>query len=239
MATSGVTTFSMTGDQIVNAAMRKIAVLGDGQSPSATQLSNATQALNVMLKSFTVKGMPLWVMSEYSLALTATRTYTFGIGQTVAIPAPLKVTQVVRVDADADSQVPLNVRTHYDYNLLSAGSSEGPPTTYWYEPLNQTGVLHVWPTPDTDSIANQTLKIVYQKPFQDMVSGADTLDFPQWWHEAIIYGLAWRLTGEYGVPLQDRNTIKQEAIYFLEEALSFGTEEGSLYLQPDWTSYGR
>lgn len=239
MAISGVTTFSLTGDQIVNAAMRKIAVLGDGQSPSATQLSNGTQALNVMLKTFTTKGMPLWVMTEYILTLTATRTYTFGIGQTIAIPAPLKVTQITRLSSTDSSQVPLNVRSHYDYNLLSSTSATGTPTSYWYEPLNQTGVLHVWPTPDTNSITYETLKVVYQKPFSDMVSGTDTLDFPQWWQEAIIYGLAWRLCGEYGVPLADRGTLAKEAEYFLQEAMSFGTEEGSLFLQPDWASYGR
>ncbi len=239
MATSGVTTFSLTGDQIVNAAMRKIAVLGDGQSPTATQLANGSQAMNAMLKTFMAKGMPLWAITEYSLALTATRTYTFGIGQTVNIPAPLKVTQVIRENSNDDSQIPLNVRSHYDYNLLSNSNSTGVPTTYWYEPLNQTGVMHIWPTPDTDSITNSTLKIVYQRPFDDMVTGTDTLDFPQVWHEAIIFGLAWRLCGEYGIPLADRKMITQEAEYFLNEALAFGTEEGSLFIQPDWSTYGR
>lgn len=239
MATSGVTTFSLTNDQIVNAAMRKIAVLGDGQSPSSTQLSNGTQTLNVMLKTFTTKGMPLWVITEYSLTMTATRSYTFGVGQTVNTPAPLKVLQVIRNTTASGSRVPLSIRTHYDYNLLSNNSSEGPPTVYWYEPKNQTGVLHIWPLPDTTTIADDTLTVVYQKPFEDMVSGTDTLDFPQWWQEAIIYGLAWRLAGEYGVPLPDRQVLAKEAEHFLNEALSFGTEEGSLFLQPDWTSYGR
>jgi hypothetical protein len=238
MATSGVTTLSLTGDQLVNAALRKIAVLGDGQSPSATQLANGTQALNVMLKTFMTQGMPLWVIGEYSLTLTATRTYTFGIGQTVAIPAPLKVHQVIRETTASGSRVPLNVRTHYDYNLLSNNSSSGPPIAYWYEPLNQTGVLHVWPLPDATTIAGDTLTVVYQKPFQDMVSGTDTLDFPQWWQEAVIYGLAWRLSPEFGVPLSDRKTLAGEAQLFLDTALSFGTEEGSLFLQPDWTMYG-
>ncbi len=239
MATSGVTTFSMTGDQIVNAAMRKISVLGDGQSPSATQLANGTQALNVMLKTFMSKGMPLWAIVEYSMALTATRTYTFGIGQTINISAPLKVMQVIRENTNDDSQVPLNLRTHYDYNLLSSSSSTGVPTTYWYEPLNQTGKMHIWPTPDTDSITNSTLKIVYQRPFDDMVAGANTLDFPPVWQEAVIYGLAWRLCGEYGIPLPDRKTWATEAEYFLNEALAFGTEEGSMFIQPDWSTYGR
>lgn len=238
MTISGTTTFNLTSDQLVNAALRKLAVLGDGISASTTQLSNGTQALNAMLKTFTTKGMPLWVITEYSLTPTATRTYTFGISQTVNIPAPLKVNQVLRQSSADNSRIPMNVRTHYDYNLLNTTTSTGTPTSYWYEPLNQTGVLHVWPTPDTDTITNCVFVIVYQKPFSDMVSGTDTLDFPQWWHEAVIYGLASRLAPEYGIPLQDRNMYQKEAEYFLEEALSFGTEEGSLFLMPDWTAHG-
>lgn len=230
MTTSNVTTFNMTSTQLVSAALRKLAVLGDGQSPSATQLSNGVEALNAMLKTFTVKGMPLWVMSEYSVVLTATKTYT--LTAATNIPAPLKVTQAILVDANG-AIIPMNPKSHYDYNLLSGNAATGTPVNYWYEPLNQTGVLHVWPTPDAYSIANRTVKLVYQKPFQDMVGGSDTLDFPQWWHEAVIYGLAWRLTGDFGVPLQDRQVLTKEAEYFLEEALSFGTEEGSLYFQPE------
>ena len=232
MATSGVTTFSMTSDQLVKAAMKKIAVLGDGQSPSATQLTDGTQALNAMLKTFTVKGMPLWVMSEYTMPMTATRVYTMGVGQSINPPAPLKVTQVLL--KDSTNQVSLDGRTHYDYNLLSSISAVGQPTSYFYEPLNQVGKLHLWPTPDTTTIADKTLTMVYQRPFHDMVSGVDTLDFPQHWHEAVIYGLAWRLCGDFGVPLADRKTLAQEAEYFLQEALSFGTEDGSLFLAPNW-----
>ncbi len=236
MTTSTTTTFSMTGDQLVNAALRKLSVLGDGQSPSSTQLANGTEALNVMLKSFTSKGMPLWVMTEYNVPLTATHDYTLGIGQAINIPAPLKVTQAILKDTTALTSIPLNIRSHYDYNLLSNQGSVGTPTTYWYEPLNQTGVLHIWPIPDSYAIANQVVAIVYQRPFYDMVTGTNTLDFPQWWMDAVIYGLAWRLSPEYGVPLMDRKELSLEAQYFLDEALSFGEEEGSLYFQPDWVT---
>lgn len=234
MTTSGVTTFSMTGDQLVNASLRKLAVLGDGQSPTATQLSTGTQALNAMIKTFMVKGMPLWVVTEYSLTLTATRTYTMGVGQTTNIPAPLKIYQARLSNSDTESVVPLQMKSHYDYNLLSSTTADGTPNSFYYEPKNQTGVFHLYPTPDSDNIADAVVIITYQKPFEDMVSGTDTLDFPQWWHEAVIYGLAHRLSPEYGVPLLDRKELATEAEYFLQEALSFGQEDGSLFLQPDW-----
>lgn len=231
MTTSNQTTFNMTSDQLVTAAMRKLAVLGDGQSPSATQLTNGTQSLNVMLKTLAAKGMPLWAIAEYNLTLTATKLYTFNA--TTNIPAPLKVIQALQVDTPSGVAVPLEIKTHYDYNLLSARNATGTPTCYWYEPLNQSGILHLWPTPDTYSVANRTVKLVYQKPFQDMVSGVDTLDFPQHWIEAVIYGLAYRLSPEFGTPIQDRQMLAKEADYFLQEALSFGTEEGSMFFSPE------
>jgi hypothetical protein len=235
MTTSGVTTYSLGTNEIVNAALRKLSVLGDGTSATATQLTNGIQALNLMLKTFTTKGMPLWVITEYSITPTATRTYTIGVGQTTNTPAPLKVLQVLRDNSTDGTSIPLNIRTHYDYNLLNNSTNTGVPTEFWYEPLNQVGKLHIWPTPDANTIAYVTLRMVYQKPFEDMVGSTDTLDFPQWWQEAVVYGLASRLAPEYGTPLADRNVIRAEAQEFLNAALEFGTEEGSFFIQPDRT----
>lgn len=236
MTTSNVTTFSMTGDQIVNAALRKIGVLSEGVVANASQLSTGTEALNVMLKTFMTDGMPLWATSEYSVTPAASLTYTFGIGQTINIPAPLKVTQVFLKRNDLSNTQPLEQRTRYDYNLLSSFDTNGVPTCYWYEPLNQTGVLHVWPQPDTDTITNQKIIVVYQRPFFDQVTGTDTLDFPQWWHEAVIFGLAWRLSMEYGLPIADRQEAQRIAEFFHTNAMSYGTEEGSMYIIPDWVT---
>lgn len=222
MSTSGVTTFNLTSDQLVNAALRKIAVVGDGQSPSATQLSNGTQALNAMLKTFQTKGMPLWAISDMTVPLTATRVYTLS-------PVPLKVIQAMI--EDGSSSIELNPKTHTDFNRLGNLDSTGQPNSYWYDTV---GTLHIWPTPDSVSIATKTVRLVYQRQTTDMVSSADTLDFPAYWQEAVIYGLAHRLSGEYGVPLMDRQDLAKVAEYFLEEALSFGTEEGSLFLEPNW-----
>lgn len=224
------TNFSMTSDQIVTAAVRKLAVIGDGGAPTASQLANGTQALNAMIKGFIAKGMPLWAITEKTVSLSNVRNYTF------STDAPLKVTQAILVDNSSGNTTPMSPKNHYDYNLLNGNTATGWPINYWYEPLNQSGVLHLWPTPDDYSIANCQVKIVYQRPFNDMNAGTDSLDFPQYWLEAVIYGLAYRLAPEYGIPLQDRQAYAQDAQVFLNEALSFGTEEGSLYLQPDWAS---
>lgn len=242
MSTSGVTTFQLQRDQIINAALRKVGAVSPGQPASSDDITSATEALNSMLKAFESEGMPLWAIKEYYIPLTATRTYSIGVGQTINTPAPLKVIQATLIDTtSAQNILPMNIYTHYDYNLLTTQNSAGYPIHLWYEPLNGTGVIHLWPTPDSYSIANRQVRIVYQRPFEDFVASTDTPDFPSYWTDALIYGLAWRLGPEYGLPLQDRQILAKEAEYHLQKALSFGTEEGSLHLQPDWTylGYGR
>lgn len=235
MSTSGVTTWKLTASEIIDAALRKLSAISSGVSATTQNRTDGLQALNGMLKLFQTKGMPLWAISEQTLTLTATRTYSLGIGQTINVPAPLKVIQAYLKDTSTGYSVPLDIRTRYDYNLMQpASTTSGCPVHVEYEPGNQIGTLHVYPLPDTYSIANRQIVIVYQRPFEDMVNLTDNLDFPQYWHDAVVYGLATRLAPEFGMPIQDRTVIKAEAKEFLEEALSFGTEEGSLFIMPAW-----
>ena len=58
-------------------------------------------------------------------------------------------------------------------------------------------------------------------------------EFPSEWFDALKYGLAFRLAGEYGVSLQDRRQLMQEAALMKNEVLLYGTEEGSIKFSPD------
>ena len=231
MATSGVTTWSLTRDSIINSALRKLSVLSGGSSAAAYETSNATEALNAMLKAFQADGMPLWAINSYSFTTTATvASTTIGEGQTLNTPAPLKVLQAYR-NQGSSVNVPMNVYTSYDYNLLPLSNTSGPPVNLYYQPLSTTGTIKLWPVP---SDSTTTITITYQRPFEDMVSSTDNLDFPSYWTEAVIYGLAWRLCGEYGVPVPDRQILAKEAEAFHTKALEFGQEEGSVYFMPGW-----
>lgn len=235
MAISNVTTWELFSTDIIAAALRKIAYLVQGISVNTNDTTSAMQALNAMIKTFQTTGMPLWKMQETNFPLTATNLYTIGNGQTINTDAPLKVVQARRVYTDSGVTVPMNIYTHYDFRLLTSQQTVGTPINIWYEPLRTTGNIHIWPIPDATTIAQQTITIQYQAPFDDMVNPGDSIDFPSYWTEAVIYGLAVRLAPEYGVPLPDRAVLKQEANTYLEMALSYGLEEGSIHFQPDWS----
>jgi hypothetical protein len=233
MATSGTTTWELNRNSVISSALRKLAVLPSGGTASTSQISDASEALNAMIKGFHADGMPLWSIDEYTFTTVAnTSTYNIGVGQTLNTAMPLKIIQAYRIESSGAVNVPLLVYNHYDYNLLPVNATAGEPVNIFYQPFSLYGTIKLWPTP---SDADTTITIVYQSPFEDMTTSTDTFDFPPYWTEALIYGLAWRLSGEFGIPLQDRQVIQKEAEYFHQMAMSFGTEEGSISLMPDWT----
>ena len=236
MATSGVSTWSLQRDAVINGALRKLSVLNGGSPAQAWEITNAAEALNAMIKGFQADGMPVWAIKEYTFPTVAnTASYNIGNSQTLATPMPLKVVQGYRIESTGASNIPLNVYNHYDYNLLPVNATSGEPVNLFYQPFSTYGTIKLWPTPID---ATTTITIVYQRPFEDMVAATDDFDFPSYWTEALIYGLAWRLSGEYGTPIMDRQNLQKEAEFFHQQALSFGTEEGSIYMMPD-VSYRR
>lgn len=232
MATSGTTTWSIQRDEVIESALRKLSVISGGGSPAAYEVTNASEALNAMIKGFQADGMPLWAIKKYTFTVTdGTATYNIGNSQTINTPMPMKVLQAYRTPTGGEN-VPMNVYTNYNHNLLPLALAEGTPVNLYYQPLSTYGVINLWPEPDESTT---TITLIYQRPFEDMSAAGDDFDFPPYWTEALIYGLAWRLAPEYGIPIQDRAVLSKEAEYFHQQALSFGSEEGSMYLMPDWS----
>lgn len=79
MALSGNFSFTLTREEIIGAALRKIGVIAEGQTVSDVQLDEASQALNVMLKAFQSDGLPLWYMKTgYLLPVSNTNLALLG-----------------------------------------------------------------------------------------------------------------------------------------------------------------
>lgn len=231
MSTSGTTTWKLNRNEIISAALRKLGVLSGGSSPSTYQITDGTQALNALVKGLQTDGMPLWAIKSYTFTtILGDPDYQIGPGQALDAAKPLKVLQAWRNQSNNYSNVPLNIYTNYNYDLLPLAISSGTPVNLYYQPMREYGMINLWPKP---SDATTSITIRYQAPFEDMTSSTDDLDFPSEWTEAVIYLLAVRLAPEYGVPIMDRQQLKKEADELHATAMMFGTEEGSLFFQVD------
>ena len=96
MAVSGTTTFTVTRDQIIESALRSLAVLEEGAQPSATTIENSSFSLNLILKKWQSEGIKLWTVVEYVIPLVNSQNaYTIGPSSTYDLNAdkPLRVIQ--------------------------------------------------------------------------------------------------------------------------------------------------
>lgn len=231
MATSGSYSWTLNRDAAIKGALRKLGVLASGATPTAAQISDCSDALNAIIKAFQADGMPLWAIESYTFTPTAgTQVYTIGSGKTLNLAyAPMKIIQGLYTVYQGEN-VPMNIYNRYDFQNLPTMHDSGIPINLYYQPIDETsGVIQLWPNPN-----NSTTQITfdYQRPFADMNSATDAFDFPAYWLQALIYNLAWSMAPEYGMPVQDRQTLAAEAKFWKEEALSYGSEEGSMFFQP-------
>ena len=242
MAISGNANWNMTRDAIINAAYRKIGVAVDGVMATSTQITNAAEALNNIVFTLYAQGMPVWAMTTTSFTpVLGQVAYPVGLGigtGNLNIQAPLKITQAFSRDNISNTDIPMNIYTQYNYNLLSTKINEGYPVHLWYQPLNQAGTITIWPAPDQYTATYRSIYFVYQRSFDEFDAGTDTPDFPQVWLEPLIYSLAHRLAPEFGLPLAEQDKLNETANMLIQNALSFGTEEGALFIQPDWVVLG-
>jgi hypothetical protein len=225
MSTSGDTSWVLTRDDIINAALRKIGALADGQTASSTQLTNANLALNSLLRVLQTDGMPLWKRTEVPITLVnGTANYT--VTNAIKIPA------VYLLTSGTTTRYPMVEKSRYDF--LALPNSSGSLPVHWSATPTLTDyTINIWPTPDSTSATTYSLTVVAQKKFDDFVSATDNPDFPAYWMDAMIYGLAVRLAPEYGLPLMDRQQLLREFEMYKESAQGYGDEDGSIYVQPE------
>lgn len=241
--------FFPTGDTIINASLRRIRAIDPegGITASTTQLSNVRETLNFLLSHWQALGLPIWCrkVSGPNTLTASTASYTVGSGGDIDINRPLAIVQAwLRDSTDATNpiDVPIQIISQQEYYLLSAKSATGRPTQLYfdatYDGLSNQGTtatdsIYLWPVPDSTAASTYTLYFIYQRPLLDFNTSSDVLDMPQEWYEAVRLNLAYKIAPEYGINVQDYNSLKAEAKDALELALDWDTEQVSVFFAPD------
>ncbi len=242
MTTSASNNYNNTRTQIITRALRIVNAIGQGETPDTDALTDAVPALNDLLAEWNTDGMPQWNLKTYTCTpfVAGTATYSIGTGLTWNFPAPLKILQAYIHNTLTDADSPISIIDRQRYLLLGNKTSQGQPNQLFYQvprAIQATGEsfgeITLFPVPDAITVSNCELVILAQKPFDDFDAAGDTLDFPPYWINALVWGLAAALAYEYGIGLAERSMIAKKADKHKEAALSFGTEEGSMYLMPE------
>ena len=150
VALSASTNFSVNRDQMITASLRVLSVIGQGRSATTSEVNDASQALNMVLKLLHGDGMPLWLVRNESITLTASTTsYTLGPSGDVVMDRPTFITHATLRKTSDTTDTDLNIIPQTDYLLLSDKTETGTPNSVYYDPQLTNGVLYMWPTADT------------------------------------------------------------------------------------------
>jgi hypothetical protein len=162
-----------------------------------------------------------------SPALTGSTLFTF----TNLIQRPNRILSYRRKTFNDDNEIPVLSWSRQQYFNQVNKLSTGTVVNCYYSPQLVDGRLYVW---QTASSVNDFVRFTFERPLQDILTGDDSVDFPNEWLEAIIYNLAFRLADDYTVPPQKVVQVGQKAVQFLDDLLGWDEEMESLNLQPDF-----
>ena len=190
MTTSGTTSFTLTAQEVIVFALRKINILsGNSAHIPAEDAERARVELNLMMKG--MQRFPsLWRLTRGSQSLTAaTASYT------LSTTVPYRIAGC-RYRNAAGTDIPMINLTGQEYDDLPLKTSAGIPTQFYFDAQRDAGVLYVWPVLAT--VTTETIQYTYQRRFQDVTDLAETLDCPPEALEVLGYNLAARLADDYG-----------------------------------------
>lgn len=238
MATSGTTTFTVTRDQIIEAALQDLSVLEEGAQPSASAVQKAAFTLNLIIKNWQIDGLKIWTIDNLTIPLINGQTsYTIGPGGSYDINSnkPLRVIQGFLRNTSVTPYIdqPMQKLSRQEYNMLGSKFSTGTTNSYFFNPKATYGELYVFLTPDTNTAVNYDLILVVQRQLMDMTKPTDNFDFPAEWFLALKWGLQSELASSYDKPLQERQYIDAKAKFFKDELADWDIEDTSVYFVPD------
>ena len=321
MAVSGTTTFTVTRDQIIEAALRSLAVLEEGAQPSATTIENSSFSLNLILKKWQSEGIKLWTVVEYTVPLVNSQTaYTIGPSATYDLNAdkPLRVIQAflrnmtsptngvaeisllsggsgyvsqptnavavsggtgtgatfnltfsggvataAALEANGGNysvgdvltvlggtyttpatitvnslyntfiDLPMNLISQQEYNILGSKSSQGTTNSVFYKAWRDYGEVKVFLTPNANTSEYYELHLTVQRPIMDITKPNENFDFPSEWFLALKWALVAELASDYEKTLTDKQYYEQKATMLKNELMDWDIEWTSTYFQPD------
>lgn len=230
-------TFSIPRDTLIQAAFRLLGRFNDDTPPPQSDINNAAQALNLMIKNWMSKNYPLWCVTDVEFTVVQGQTqYLLGPGAAFSPFRPLRIPMARLRYASPPAptpplEVPLTELSRQEYDLLGTKTQQGTPNSYYYDPQLINGVLSLYLTPD---INPDVVIITCQRPIADALNSTDSLDFPIEWLNPLKYGLAEELLTEYFVPEIVAARIERRAEKFLQDMLDWDQEPAATFFTPDF-----
>ena len=161
-----------------------------------------------------------------TLSGASVRSYTPSAS---TVPALIPISRIspgygsVRRKEGDDYEIPINNESRKDYFNLPNKAQNGTPIQAYYSRQDIAGevggIMYLWNAPDS---AVPVINFTYERKIQIVSTANDTVDYPDYAHEYIIYNLARRLILKFGCSVERAQIIMTEADRTKGEMLAYG-----------------
>ena len=193
----------MLVSDLLTTSLRKIGALSSGETIETTRQSEALSALQSMLRSWGALKANVFASIKEHITLTPTQyVYTWGSGGDITTARPNQVIGAYILDSDGTTH-PVDLISEGRYRGITMKTTTSRPYALYYHPDYPLANVYLYPVPETA----EDLYLDSFKPFTETGSfglSTDTLVFPVYYEEPMVYNLAIRLAPEYGkaVPIE-------------------------------------
>lgn len=189
----------MTALDVITAAMLRINAIAPGENPTAAESATGLLTLNDMLDAFMTERLMIYAIQRLQFALQPTKqSYTVGLGGDFNIPRPARIERMGIISLQNTNQpleLPLRMLTEAEWLLTPVKAiSSTLPTAVWDDQGFPLRTLNFWAVPSVP--VNTTLYIWTQ--LGQFIDLATDYQFPPGYTECLKYGLAYRMSLEFG-----------------------------------------
>ena len=229
MTTSGTTAFAPSNGELVIAAYERVQV----RAPSLRQehMLTAKRELNFMFREWDNRGVNLWKVERTQTTLTAgTATYSVAASTIMILDASI----VLAFGTSNESRRYITPISRTTYLSFPNQQTQGFPTSYWFDRL-ESPTITFWPVPDSNG--PYTFDYFSYTQIDDAnLSGGETPDTVPRWFDAIVAGLAHRLSRVYAPNLEAMRKADAKEAFDVAATqdtesvpISFGFNVGAYY----------
>jgi hypothetical protein len=184
-----------TALELISSSLRLANILGEGQTASADQGSNALEVLNDLLDALNVDSLALYqTTNDQVLTVPGQSLYTIGTGGNWTVDRPVQINSAY-IDFNGVS-FPVAEVNQDEYNLITLKGMQGAfiPRFFLYLNTFPLGTLTLWPTPSQAL----TFTMSVDRVLANVPLLATSLTLPPGYKKMLRALLAVELCPEYG-----------------------------------------
>lgn len=184
----------------VAAALRELAVLQEGETPTAQQGIDGLETLNWLVDDWAANSLQIYTVTRTTATITPSQaSYTVGTGGNISMARPMFVDHVNFQDLSTspDTEHQLNLLTDDLYSVIvqKALTSTLPRAAY-FNPTYPLATLTPWPIPTQ----SQLQWVIYAgTAVTEFAALSDAIALPPGYRRMIVTNLAMEMAASYSV----------------------------------------